>query len=118
VEENLLMVVTAPAGKPGPGWTSPELFPAPLYRGRVSGYLSGGRANGRHWPGIDVAPAPAAGRAFRSGGALKSLRRSSMPKAVCADEQGVTVLLVEQNAQLALSVANYGYIMERPGGAR
>ena len=29
------------------------------------------------------------------------------------DERGLTVLLVEQNAQLALSVADYGYIMER-----
>jgi len=27
-------------------------------------------------------------------------------------ERGLTVLLVEQNAQLALSVATYGYIME------
>ena len=28
------------------------------------------------------------------------------------DEQGTTFLLVEQNAQLALSIADYGYIME------
>ena len=33
-------------------------------------------------------------------------------KKLC-DERGLTVLLVEQNAQLALSVADYGYIMER-----
>ena len=28
------------------------------------------------------------------------------------DENGLTVLLVEQNAKLALSLADYGYIME------
>ena len=28
------------------------------------------------------------------------------------DEQGVTILLVEQNAMAALEIAEYGYIME------
>ena len=117
VEENLLM-----GGYVRPSSESAEtmdsifkLFPAiEAHRNRVSGYLSGGQqqmvAIGRALmgkPKMLLLDEPSLGLApqiiseiFQ---AIRKLR----------DESGLTVLLVEQNAQLALSVADYGYFMER-----
>jgi branched-chain amino acid transport system ATP-binding protein len=117
VEENLLM-----GGYSRPASENAEaleavftLFPAVKeHRRRISGYLSGGQqqmvAIGRALmarPKLLLLDEPSLGLAPQVVeeifGAVKRLR----------DEQGLTVLLVEQNAQLALSVADYGYIMER-----
>ena len=90
------------------------LFPAiQEHRHRIAGYLSGGQqqmvAIGRALmgePRLLLLDEPSLGLApqiideiFR---AIRQLR----------DERGLTVLLVEQNARLALSLADYGYIME------
>ena len=46
----------------------------------------------------------------RSGSHLGSSTRSSRPS--FNRDNGIAILLVEQNAALALKVANYGYIVE------
>jgi len=91
------------------------LFPAiEAHKHRVSGYLSGGQqqmvAIGRALmgePRLLLLDEPSLGLAPQIieeiFGIIRRLR----------DERGLTVLLVEQNARLALSVADYGYIMER-----
>ena len=91
-----------------------DLFPAiQAHRHRTAGYLSGGQqqmvAIGRALmgePRLLLLDEPSLGLApliideiFH---AIRKLR----------DERGLTVLLVEQNARLALSLADYGYIME------
>jgi branched-chain amino acid transport system ATP-binding protein len=117
VEENLLMGGYArPASESAAAMARIfGMFPAiEAHRHRVSGYLSGGQqqmvAIGRALmgePKMLLLDEPSLGLApqiiteiFQ---AIRTLR----------DERGMTVLLVEQNAQLALSVADYGYIMER-----
>ncbi len=91
-----------------------ELFPAIReHRHRTAGYLSGGQqqmvAIGRALmgePKLLLLDEPSLGLApliiEEIFAAIRRLR----------DERGLTVLLVEQNAKLALSLADYGYILE------
>jgi branched-chain amino acid transport system ATP-binding protein len=90
-----------------------ELFPRLAERRKqVSGYLSGGEQQ-----------MLAIGRALMAAPKLLVLDEPSLglaPKLieqirdiiVDINRQGVSVLLIEQNAMMALSIANYGYIME------
>ncbi|UBU10576.1 ABC transporter ATP-binding protein [Nonomuraea gerenzanensis] len=89
------------------------LFPVLRERRRsVSGYLSGGEQQ-----------MLAVGRALMAGpryllldepslGLAPSLVRQVRDLIVEINRQGTTVLLVEQNATMALSIASHGYVME------
>jgi branched-chain amino acid transport system ATP-binding protein len=92
-----------------------ELFPQLEGRRRqISGYLSGGEQQ-----------MVAIGRALMAGADFLALDEPSLGLAPIVIGQiyeviqrlnrdlGLTVLLVEQNAQRALSIAHYGYIIER-----
>jgi branched-chain amino acid transport system ATP-binding protein len=84
------------------------------HRHRAAGYLSGGQHQ-----------MVAIGRALMSRPSLLMLDEPSLglaPKVVeqifqaigrLRTEQGLSILLIEQNARLALSVADYGYVLER-----
>ena len=90
------------------------LFPSIVeHRHRIAGYLSGGQqqmvAIGRALmgePKLLLLDEPSLGLApLIIDEIFQAIRR-------LRDENGLTVLLVEQNAKLALSLADYGYIME------
>ena len=118
VEENLVAATYARSGRGGTGAPSFELvyeyFPRLYERRRgIAGYLSGGEQQ-----------MLAIGRALVAQPKLMLLDEPSLglsPMLVedifsiiarINAEQGVSMLLVEQNASVALAVAHYGYIME------
>jgi branched-chain amino acid transport system ATP-binding protein len=90
-----------------------DLFPVLRERRRsTAGYLSGGEqqmlAMGRALmsrPRYLLLDEPSLGLAPRLVGQIRDL-------IVQINEQGTTVLLVEQNASMALSIASHGYVME------
>ncbi len=90
-----------------------DLFPVLADRRRqVAGYLSGGEqqmlAMGRALmsdPKVLLLDEPSLGLAPRLVAQVRELVQA-------INEQGTTVLLVEQNARMALSVAHHGYVME------
>ncbi len=90
-----------------------DLFPRLAERRKqVSGYLSGGEqqmlAIGRALmadPKLLVLDEPSLGLAPKLIEQIRDI-------IVDINAQGVSVLLIEQNAMMALSIANYGYIME------
>jgi branched-chain amino acid transport system ATP-binding protein len=116
VEENLVMgAFSRPRGEIAEGLERIyALFPRVRERRRqISGYLSGGEQQ-----------MVAVGRALMAKPRLVMLDEPSLglaPQIVdqifetvlrLNREEGLTVLLVEQNAQLALQVATYGYLIE------
>ncbi len=90
-----------------------DLFPRLAERRKqVSGYLSGGEqqmlAIGRALmadPKLLVLDEPSLGLAPKLIEQIRDI-------IVDINDQGVSVLLIEQNAMMALSIANYGYILE------
>lgn len=90
-----------------------DLFPVLAERRKdTAGYLSGGEqqmlAIGRALmadPRLMILDEPSLGLAPKLVQQIKDI-------IVGINEQGVSVLLIEQNANMALSIADYGYIME------
>lgn len=92
-----------------------ELLPdLKTHRKKIAGYLSGGQQQ-----------MVAIGRAMMSNPSILMLDEPSLglaPKIVSQvfsivtrlrEEQGIGIILVEQNARLALEVSDYGYVLER-----
>ncbi len=90
-----------------------DLFPRLADRRKgIAGYLSGGEqqmlAIGRALmaePKLLILDEPSLGLAPKLIEQIRDI-------IVDINKQGVSVLLIEQNAMMALSIANYGYVME------
>ena len=113
VEENLHAVVPSRRGA-FPRERVYEFFPAlARLRGREAGYLSGGE---RQMLGIGtaLACAPELLLVDELSQGLSPLLVEELMERVrhVQRETGISVLLVEQNAQVALRIADYGYVME------
>ena len=92
-----------------------EYFPAPARAAQGPGRLPLGRraADAGHWPRAHrPAPADPAGRALAGPGGPKLTEDIFGIIARINAERGTSMLLVEQNATVALAVAHSGYIME------
>ncbi len=117
VEENLQICIAGHnGGNKGEAWTETIFTYFPVLaklRNRVAGYLSGGERQmltlsaallcGPRLLLVDelsLGLAPIVVRELMN--VLKSIR----------DDQGLAILLVEQNAVAALEIADYGYVME------
>jgi branched-chain amino acid transport system ATP-binding protein len=117
VEENLQICIAGHnGGNKGEAWTETIFTYFPVLaklRNRVAGYLSGGERQmltlsaallcGPRLLLVDelsLGLAPIVVRELMN--VLKSIR----------DDQGLAILLVEQNAMAALEIADYGYVME------
>ena len=113
VEENLAAVVPAPGRSFEPDLVY-QYFPAlaPLRR-RAAGYLSGGeRQMLAIGAGLACAPELLLVDELSQGLAPRLVEELMHRLQVVRRETRTTVLLVEQNAQVALEVADYGYVME------
>ena len=92
-----------------------ELFPAAEGTAFPAGRLSLGRraADAGDRPGADVrSQGDASGRAVARPGAASLVEEIFGVIGRLKDDHGLTVLLVEQNAALALDIADHGYVME------
>jgi len=120
VEENLLLGSIGRGRLPGRGSVADDLVQVYTYfprlkdlRRRLSGYLSGGEQQmlviGRGLmahPGLMLLDEPSLG--------LAPLLVEEIFEVIgkISAEEGVSILLVEQNARIALSTAQYAYVME------
>ena len=116
VEENLMTgaYTRATAGDRCAIWRWSTLFSAPEGAAQVAGGLYLGRraADDGHRPGADEpARDDPAGRAVDGAGAAAG-RRDFRHREDLNEKEGVTFLLAEQNTNVALRFAHYGYILE------
>ena len=91
-----------------------SLFPI-LEGAAASGRLAAfGRraADAGHRPGADARPEGAAARRALHGACAEAGARDVAASSSDLNEAGTTILLVEQNARLALKLAHYGYVLE------
>ena len=93
-----------------------DLFPRLAERQQQkAGTMSGGEQQMvRDRPGADGAPEAAAARRAVDG-ARADLRRADLRDRREINAQGTPILLVEQNALMALDAANRGYVLETGG---
>ncbi len=115
VAENLAATVTrAGADRRGRADAAYELFPAlAALRTRVAGLLSGGeRQMLAIASALMCAPELLLVDELSQGLAPRVVQELAQRLRTVRDELGVAVLLVEQNAHVALAIADHGYVME------